>query len=70
MPSVSRRQHNYFEAISHDPAFAAKAGVKQSVANDFVAADKGRDLSKLPERVAKKSEGGIVGSAYPPKFVW
>ena len=50
MPSVSRKQHNFFEAVAHDPAFAKKAGVSQSVGKDFASADKGKDLNKLPER--------------------
>lgn len=34
------------EAIAHNPAFAKKAGVPQSVGKDFSAADKGRKFSK------------------------
>jgi hypothetical protein len=30
------------EAVAHDPGFAKKAGVPQSVGKDFAAADKGR----------------------------
>jgi hypothetical protein len=50
MPSVSKKQHNFMEAVAHDPAFAKKAGVPQSVGEDFAGADKGKKLSKLPER--------------------
>jgi hypothetical protein len=39
MPSVSRRQHNFMEAVAHSPEFAKKAGVPQSVGNDFAKAD-------------------------------
>ena len=46
MPSVSKSQHNFMEAVAHNPAFAKKAGVPQSVGKDFSAADKGRKFSK------------------------
>ena len=42
MPSVSRKQHNFMEAVAHSPAFAKKAGVPQSVGKEFAAADKGK----------------------------
>jgi len=42
MPSKSKKQHNFMEAIAHSSAFAKKAGVPQSVGKDFSAADKGR----------------------------
>ena len=41
MPSVSKKQHNFMEAIAHSPSFAKKAGVPQSVGKDFAKADKG-----------------------------
>lgn len=40
MPSTSGPQHRFFEWIDHTPGAAAKAGVKKSVAHDFVQADK------------------------------
>jgi len=46
VPSVSKKQHNFMEAVAHNPAFAKKAGVPQSVGKDFSAADKGRKFSK------------------------
>lgn len=42
MPSTSKKQHNFMEAIAHSPSFAKKAGVPQSVGKDFSQADKGR----------------------------
>ena len=42
MPSVSKKQHKFMEAIAHSPAFAKKVGVPQSVGKDFAAADKGK----------------------------
>ena len=46
MPSSSKKQHNFMEAIAHSPSFAKKAGVPQSVGKDFSAADKGRKFAK------------------------
>lgn len=40
MPSKSKRQHAFFQAIAHSPEFAKKAGVSQTVGQDFVNADK------------------------------
>lgn len=57
MPSVSQAQHRFFNAAKHNPAFAKKAGVKQSVARDFIAGDKARGkkaIDRLPQRVAPK----------------
>ena len=42
MPSVSRKQHNFMEAVAHSPAFAKKVGVPQSVGKEFSEADKGK----------------------------
>ena len=46
MPSTSKKQHNFMEAVAHSPSFAKKVGVPQSVGKDFSAADKGRKFSK------------------------
>lgn len=40
MPSKSRKQHNLMEGVAHDPNFAKRAGIPQSVGCDFVEADK------------------------------
>ncbi len=46
MPSTSKKQHNFMNAVAHSPAFAKKVGVPQSVGKDFSTADKGRKFSK------------------------
>jgi hypothetical protein len=46
MPSVSKKQHNLMAAVAHNPAFAKKVGVPQSVGKDFNDADKGRKFGK------------------------
>jgi hypothetical protein len=42
MPSTSKKQHNFMAAIAKNPAFAKKVGIKQSVGEDFLKADKGK----------------------------
>ena len=42
MPSSSKKQHNFMEAIAHNPSFAKKVGIKQSVGQEFSTADKGK----------------------------
>lgn len=44
MPSKSAAQARLMAAAAHNPKFAKKAGVPQSVAQDFNAADKGTGL--------------------------
>ena len=46
MPSTSKKQHKFMEAVAHNPAFAKKAGVPQSVGAEFSAADKGKKFGK------------------------
>jgi len=46
MPSTSAKQHRFMAAIAHNPSFAKKVGVKQSVGKDFAAADKGKIFNK------------------------
>ena len=46
MPSTSKKQHNFMEAIAHSPSFAKKAGVPVSVGKEFAKADKGKKFSK------------------------
>ena len=46
MPSHSKKQHNFMEAIAHSPSFAKKVHIPQSVGKDYAEADKGRTFSK------------------------
>ena len=46
MPSVSKKQHNFMEAIAHNKAFAKKVGIPQSVGQEFSKADKGKTFKK------------------------
>jgi len=58
MPSHSKKQHNFMEAIAHSPSFAKKIGVPQSVGKDYAAADKGKTFSNGGEM---KESKGMVG---------
>jgi len=55
MPSTSTKQHNFMEAVAHNPTFAKKAGVPQSVGQDFSKADKGKTFKQ--GGVMKESKG-------------
>ena len=52
MPSKSKAQHNFMAAVAHNPAFAKKAGIPQSVGKDFTQADKGRKFAKGGDTMA------------------
>jgi hypothetical protein len=53
MPSTSKKQHNFMEAIAHSPSFAKKVGVPQSVGQDFSKADKGKTFKRGGEMATK-----------------
>jgi len=57
MPSASKKQHNFMNAIANNPEFAKKVGVKQSVGKDFSEADKGK----------KFKTGGVAAEINKPK---
>ena len=42
MPSVSAKQHRFMEIVAHDPAAAKRAGVPQSVGQEFASADEAK----------------------------
>lgn len=50
MPSKSKKQHDFMEAIAHSPEFAKKAGVPQSVGKDFAAADDKAGITKKKKK--------------------
>lgn len=68
MPSTSRKQHKFMEAVAHSPSFAKKAGVPQSVGKDFAAADKAKGSPKSTSdhmaRLAKHAPQHEVGKAF------
>ena len=66
MPSKSKAQHNFMAAVAHNPAFAKKAGVPQSVGKDFNEADRGRKFSKGGD-MKKMNMGGYADGGMPMK---
>ena len=55
MPSTSKKQHNFMNAVAHSPAFAKKVGVPQSVGKDFSTADKNRKFKEGGDTMANTS---------------
>jgi len=55
MPSTSKKQHNFMEAVAHSPEFAKKAGVPQSVGKEFSKADKGKTFKRGGEMAESKA---------------
>ena len=58
MPSTSKKQARFMAAVAHNPAFAKKVGIPQSVGKEFNQADKGRKFAKGGDTMAKKLFGG------------
>ena len=46
VPSVSKKQERFMQAVAHNPAFAKKAGVPQSVGKEFTKSGGGMAESK------------------------
>lgn len=71
MPSTSKKQHNFMEAVAHNPAFAKKAGVSQSVGKDFSNADKGKTFKQggdmKESKAMVKKEVSFMKSKGAPK---
>lgn len=59
MPSTSKKQHNFMAAVANNPSFAKKAGVPQSVGQEFTKADKGRKFMKGGDTMATKDMKGM-----------
>lgn len=54
MPSTSNKQRRFMAAAAHDPKFADRAGIPQSVAKEFNQADKGKKLAAAMKRMPKR----------------
>lgn len=46
MPSKSKKQKKFMQAVSHSPEFSKKVGVPQSVGREFEEADKEKESTK------------------------
>jgi len=54
MPSKSKKQAAFMRAASHSKEFADKAGIPQSVAKEFEAADKAKAKKKDYQKLYNK----------------
>jgi hypothetical protein len=59
MPSVSKPQHNLFEARAHGAKFPKAKKIPVKVAKEFVKADKGKKFNKggMSRKVNRKPQG-------------
>jgi len=56
VPSTSKKQAKLMAAVAHNPAFAKKVGIPQSVGKEFNKADKGRKFGRGGDMI--KEYGG------------
>jgi len=56
MPAKSVKQKRLMDAAAHNPAFAKKVGIPQSVAMDFSKASKGKKFQKGGEPMKKSAK--------------
>jgi hypothetical protein len=59
MPSTSKKQHDFMNAVAHSPKFAKKVGVPQSVGKEFSTAVKPAFL-KGGDTMASKMNPGMM----------
>lgn len=67
MPSTSEKQKRTMAAAAHDPGFAKKMGIPQTVAREYNHADHLRDMhrqAKSSPTVRTKSRGGSGRGGY------
>ncbi len=61
MPTVSKKQEKFMQAVANNPEFAKKVGVNQSIGQEFI---KGKDMKKnymYGGKVKKMNMGGRTG---------
>jgi hypothetical protein len=56
MPSVSKRQERTMRAAAHNPAFAKKMEIPQSVAREFYRADQRKARRKSISRAINRTK--------------
>jgi hypothetical protein len=69
MPSTSKKQHNFMAAIAKNPAFAKKVGIKPSVGEHFLTADKGKKfgsggMAKENAKMDKAQDKAMIKKAF------
>lgn len=53
MPSKSPAQHRLMEAVKHNPEFAKKVGIPQSVGREFANADEAKHPAQRTEHARR-----------------
>ena len=66
MPAVSKKQERFMQAVAHNPAFAKKAGVPQSVGKEFTKSKGG--VMANTKRMNRLEELGRVDSEKAKTF--
>jgi len=66
MPSVSKKQERFMQAVAHNPAFAKKAGVPQSVGKEFTKSGGGMAESK---KMVKKEVSFMKSKGAPKSMI-
>jgi hypothetical protein len=61
MPSKSAAQHRLMEGVAHNPEFAKKVGILQSVGQDFAQADEGKKRGYNKFKEARKKQKSMKG---------
>ena len=64
MPAVSKKQEKFMQAVAHNPAFAKKVGVPQSVGKEFT---KGKEMKYSKGGGVAPSKMGAVKTAAPSR---
>ena len=64
MPSVSQAQNRFMHAVAEGEV----KGVKPSVGKEFVAADHGRKVGKLPKHVKHAHKRGLISDKQMKKM--
>ena len=67
MPAVSKKQERFMQAVAHNPKFAKKAGVPQSVGREFTKAGGGE--MKEPKGMMKKEIGFMEKKGAPKSMI-
>jgi hypothetical protein len=64
MPAVSKKQKQLMDAAAHNPAFAKKVGIPQSVAMDFSKASKGKKFREGGDTMHKMKKGDMASEMH------
>jgi hypothetical protein len=60
MPAVSKKQERFMQAVAHNPSFAKKVGVSQSVGREFT---KGKQMKYAKGGMAPSKMGKVKTAA-------